>query len=229
MSEKDLKLLIDKLNKGKTNGLIYLRSLSESVDSAKVWLKAPKKSDSITSPDGPYSIYFIKNEEGVYVAAVLDMSNDLHWFVQRKYRKKGYLTGAMKQIILPHLFQDRDSQRITIEESQIGQKNYLSSKRVATGLGFVEGSDKGEFYISSDKVNKNVIWGEDRLFSEDRMEQLKREVNYLGKSLWIIQSEVEMNLGESDFTKKLLDLAREVRSSAMRLEDNWRASKEDTV
>lgn len=229
MSEKYLKSLIDKLNKGKTNGLIHLRSLSESVDFAKVWLKAPKKSDSITSPDEPYSFYFIKNEEGVYVAAVLDMSNDLHWFVQRKYRKKGYLTSAMRQVILPHLFQDRDSQRITIEESQIGQKNYLSSKRVAIQLGFVEGNDEGEFYITSDKVNRDVIWGEDRLFSADRLEQLKREVNYLGKSLWLIQSEVEMNLGESDFTRKLLNLAREVRSSAIRLEDNWRASKEDTV
>jgi len=39
MTDKDLKLIINKLNKNKTEGIIFKRPLSENVDFAKVWKK----------------------------------------------------------------------------------------------------------------------------------------------------------------------------------------------
>lgn len=222
MTDKNLKTLIDKLNKGKTNGLIHLRHLSELVDFAKVWPNTLRKTDRIFNPDGPNSFYFIKNEEGVYVATVSDMTNDLHWFVDKKYRKKGYLTIAMEQTILPHLFQDRDRQRITIDENQIGKQNYLSSLGVALKLGFKEGHNLGEFFLTPEQdAEDSYIIGESKLFTSERLEELKKEINYLGKSLWLIQSEVEMSLGESYFSEELLEMAKEIRSYAVKLEDTW--------
>lgn len=222
MTDKTLKKLIDKLNNGNTGGLIHLRPFSENVDYGRVWLNAPKKTDRIVHPDGPFSFYFIKNEDGRYVATVLDMSTDLHWFVDRKFRKRGYLTNAMKMTILPHLLQSRERQRITIDESQIGKQNYLSSKGVALKLGFEQAENEWEFFLQADRIDCDIhICGENRLPQQERMEQLKKEINYLGRSLWIIQTEIEMGLGESCLTEELLGLAEEVKGYASKVEDVW--------
>lgn len=222
MTSKDLRVLLDRLNKGKFNGLIHLRPLSNTVNFGKVWTKVIKKTDRIFNLDGPGNFYFINNDDGVFVAAVLDMNTDLHWFVNSKFRNKGYLTNAMKDTILPHLFQSRDRQRVTIDENSIGRKNYLSSRNVALNLGFTQDINGCEFFIDADKVNCNLLFsGENRLLPKDRLEQLMKEVNYLGRSLWLIHSEIEMNLGESQFTEELLDLAKEVRTYASKFEDAW--------
>jgi len=34
------------------------------------------------------------------------MDSDLHWYVEPEHRKQGYLTNAMKESILPYLFDE---------------------------------------------------------------------------------------------------------------------------
>ena len=106
MTNKALQKLIDDLNnKGKrTKSVIYLRPLSPNVDFAKVWINKPKITDNITSSDGFKKFYFIKNETKTYVAVVLDMYSDLHWYVVPEHRKNGHLTNSMKDVVLFHLF-----------------------------------------------------------------------------------------------------------------------------
>ena len=53
MTDKRLKLLIEKLNNRKTNGLFHLRPLAPTVDFTKVWISKPMPTDSICYPDGP--------------------------------------------------------------------------------------------------------------------------------------------------------------------------------
>lgn len=88
--------------------------------------------DNIIVNFSSYRFFFIKNELNQYVGAVFDMYSDLHWYIVPQSRKQGHLTKALKESILPYLFnEERDRQRITIEKAAIGKKNYLNSKNVA--------------------------------------------------------------------------------------------------
>jgi len=111
MTDQNLIAIIEKLNNREQKNLIFLRPLTHEVDYAKVWENTPSKTDAIFSPDLPYSFYFIKNDLGNYVAAVLDMSHDLHWIVIPEFRSNGFLSKSLRETILFHLFKDRDEQK----------------------------------------------------------------------------------------------------------------------
>jgi len=229
MTEKYLKSLIDKLNKNKTGGLIQLRPLSATVEFAKVWTEKPKPTDKILSPDGPYNFYFIKNLDGLYVATVLDMWRDLHWFVDKKQRQQGHLTKAMKEMILFHLFQDREELRITIDKNQIGEINFKASQNVALNLGFIK-ADNDDYVLTKEKYQtENYIYGQNTQLTEERLNELKKEINFLGRSLWLIQSEIEIKLGNTDYAEELKELVDEVKKHTWRLEDVWWESKNAAV
>jgi hypothetical protein len=83
-------------------------------------------------------IYFIKNAKNKYVGIVEDGGNDLHWYILPYNRGNGHLTKALREVILPHLLRDRDTQRITINEGFIGKKMAIASERIALCLGFKE-------------------------------------------------------------------------------------------
>ena len=161
----------------------------------------------------------IKNNENIFVAIVFDMKIDLHWFVHPDFRGKGHLTEAMKNTILPHLFLTRDEQRITIKELEIGAANFEASEKVAFNLGFVKSTD-GEYFISSDMfVTENYIIGENVSLSSDRIDELKKYINFLSRSLWTIQTEIEMKFGETDYSDELKDLVCQIRNHTWKLED----------
>ncbi|GEM52763.1 hypothetical protein EB1_25530 [Empedobacter brevis NBRC 14943 = ATCC 43319] len=222
MTNESLQTLLSKLNDNdKTVGLIYTRPLSEYVDFAKIWLDEPKMTDSVTSSDGPDTFYLIKNTDNNFVAIVFDMFRDLHWYVLSGCRGKGYLTEAMQQTIIPHLFFNRDEQRITINENEIGKDNFIASEKVALRLGFIK-SDKnsGEYFLSKNLyTSENFDSGKDSELSYDRMIELKNHINYLGRSLWTIHTEIEMKFGKTDYSDEIKDLVYEIRSHTWKLED----------
>jgi len=207
MSENDLKILIDKLNQKIDDDFIFLRPISLNVDFAKVWMQKPHPNNDIDY-DGPNRFYFIKNDQGIYVATILDMSsNNLHWFVLEGHRGHGYLTNALRNTILPHLFQNRDVQKITIDELAIGQNNFKASQKVALSLGFVpKNKDSNyEYILSCDKYEtEDYNLGQNTKISEDRIDDLKKQINYISESLWLVETEIEMKYGESDLTEDLL-------------------------
>lgn len=226
MTNESLQSLLSRLNnKDKTSGLIYLRPLKANVDFAKVWIHEPKLTDSITNSDGPDNFYLIKNNENIFVAIVFDMKRDLHWFVLPDYRGMGYLTQALRHSIIPHLFLNRDEQRITIEENEIGKDNFTASKKVAITLGFTAYKD-GEYLLSNDQyISEDENLGEDTQFSYDRIKELKKHVNYLGRSLWAIQTEIEMKTGNTDYSEELKELVDQIRNHSWKLEDLYWNSK----
>ena len=229
MTDRHLIKLIKRLNSSNSNELIHLRPLSKHVDFAKVWTEKPRTTDNISYPDCAYNIYFIKNEKGLYIATVLDMNHDLHWLVLKEHRGNGYLTNALRKTILPHLFQDRDEQRVTINEYHIGSSNYNSSEKVAINLGFVkteEKEDKNEYLLSKENY-KSIPYndGVNTEITEDRLNVLKKQINYLSRSLWVIQTEVEMKLGDSDYSEELLELVKEIKKHTYKLEDAWWQNK----
>ncbi|MBK7966601.1 MAG: GNAT family N-acetyltransferase [Bacteroidetes bacterium] len=221
MTEKFIKSLINKLNKKKTAGLIHLRPLSENVYIAKVWATEPKIIDENTCPDGPFKFYFITNEEGIYVGAVLDMGQDLHWFIDKKYRGQGFLTNAMKKTILFHLFQDREEQKISIDKFQISDTNFKSSEKVALSLGFVK-SINNKYLLHRDTYQADhLIHGQNSEITEDRMKELKKHINYLGCSLRLIHSEIEAKFSETEYTEELKELIDEINRHPIKFEDAW--------
>lgn len=228
MTEESLQKLVNELNNynvDEAESLIYLKPLNDVVDFAKVWMKIPTKNDSMSSGDGFYKVYFIKNDENIYVAAVLDMSRDLHWYVIPKHRKKGYLTKALKNAILPHLFLSRDEQRITITEDKIGSTNFQASEKVALRIGFTKDSSD-EYYISNDDyIDYIPALDHNKSLSEERMNEIRNEINYVARTLWTLQNEIEMNFGESDFSENLEEMVHQIKSQTWKWEDFWWQNK----
>ena len=116
MSNEEIKKYIDSINDGGFEESIFIRHLSESVFVAKVWAKQPCVTDSI-SESNSYKFFFVKNELGKSIAAILDMYSDLHWYVLPNERKKGLLTKALREVVIPYLFYEREEQRITIKKN----------------------------------------------------------------------------------------------------------------
>ena len=224
MKNNTLKSLIDKLNKKPMRENIFLRPIGSNVKYAKVWLGKVRPSDSIVTP-GPYEFYFIANEHGFYIGLVLDMYSDLHWFVSPVFRKKGYLTKALTEAILPHLFQkdNRGIQRITIDKGFLGLKSFLASEKVALKIGFKKNEgNEGEYLLSSEAFsNHDVINGENTNLSEERIKVLTKRVSYIARSLLLIQNEVEMAMGDLDYGDELKDLVWEIKRHCVLLENKW--------
>jgi len=130
MTHEGIERLIDLMNQPHPNAQrdrIFVAAVSETVDFAKVWHEEP--SGDIGN-EGAYPFYFIKDERGVYVAAVLDMGSDLHAVAKVADRGRGYVSGALDAVILPKFWQEgRKVQRVTFEDLEKG-------RRFATKLGF---------------------------------------------------------------------------------------------
>jgi hypothetical protein len=123
MTEKEIRKYINLLNKGVAVDSIFLRQINQLVEVAKVWSAEPKITDNISGNFCSYRFFFIKNELKEYVGAVFDMHNDLHWYIVPKFRKKGNLSRALKEAILPYIFEERETQKISIDRNAIGMVN----------------------------------------------------------------------------------------------------------
>lgn len=220
MTEKEIRKYIARLNNGNASESIFIRQISKTVVFAKVWAEQPKMTDAIIGNYCSYRFFFIKNETNEYVGAVLDMYQDLHWYILPKNRKQGYLTTALKESILPYLFYyERESQRITIDKNAIGEKNYLSSKNVALKLGFKPINDcETEFELKQTDFN----WDDENLkeinseINSDRFKQLKKRAFYAFKTLYKISDELLMTV---DDDKELKEVADEVNKYIWKIEE----------
>lgn len=200
MIVEDIEKLIKGLNENHFNN-VFLEILTNTVEYGVAWLEVigfdMEKGKHYTKY--PHEFYFIKNNSEEYVAAVHVMKiNDLHWFVLPNHRKKGILTTALKNIILPHLLSTKKSQNITIDIDDIGNINYENSKKVALQVGFRQISER-TFSISSDKV---AIFDESSIRKKgmdySQLEKLFGKISDVERSFDIIEDEVKYKLGNSD-------------------------------
>lgn len=216
MTDKNLQEILDDVNKGESAS-IHKRQLKKNVDIAKVWLEKAKNGVQFD----PLSCFFVKNNDGLYVGIVYDMIYDLHWYISPNFRKKGLLTKAMQEIILPYLSQSRGEQSISIDSSQLMDSNYEASLKVAQALGFQLESGKRYVLDLARYSSEEWIEGENNDLTQDRIEFLKNQLESISYSLWKIQTEVQMNLGESVFTEEVLQLVEEIKSKRNILQDEY--------
>lgn len=227
MTEREIRMYIDRLNNGKASESIFTRQISKNVEVAKVWKRQPKMTDQIVGNFGSYRFFFIKNESNKYIGAVLDMGHDLHWYIIPKSRKQGYLTTALKESILPYLFYDeRESQKISIEKNEIGEKNYLNSKGVALKLGFKAiNATETEFELNQTDFN----WDNENFheinsqINSERFNELRKKAFYAYKILYKISDELLMTINDD---KELKEVADEVQKFIWKIEDlEWENKK----
>jgi RimJ/RimL family protein N-acetyltransferase len=231
VKNETLNSLIESLNKNQYQEDIFLKSLSDDVDFAFVWVD--ENLNKLKKSFHPYKMYFIKNKKKQYVGAVLDMGgdNDLHWFVVTKYRKRGYLTNALINTILPHLFLDRKEQKISIDKSQLSEQDALNSIKVAEKVGFtiLEADDENDIYESHEKskfeylllknkVKKFVKILNSHTLQKERLKLLLARIDILATSINVIRYEFDASLGKSC---NLKNISKSLKYQQMKLEDLW--------
>jgi hypothetical protein len=224
MTDKDLQSLIVKLNKGMCASQFFRRPLSITVEYAKVWLKLPKPTDLIVNPGGPMDFYFIKNCDGVFVAIVSNMGFDLHAYVIPEHRKQGHLSKALKSSILPHIFQNKTEQRITIDREKENGKFFHLAEKVAYNLGFSKVVDEStcEYILAGDEYfEMEGISGTNILMSRERLDIIKCQINFLSRSLCLIHSEIETKLGNTDYCEELKDTIDQIWDHTWKIEEAW--------
>jgi hypothetical protein len=187
MTNETINKQIKKLNSRIYQDSIFLRPLSSTVYYSSTWTEP---SDSDLNSGDSYDIYYIKIGKE-YVGAVVDMGQrDLHWYMVPEHRKKGYLTIAMKDIILPHLFQDREEQIVTFSSTDT-EKDSLDSEKSANLMGFQKENE--EYIIRKSNIYKNVTFLElEPKLSKERYDVLKKRLNTMKNEAAIISAELYM-------------------------------------
>jgi hypothetical protein len=228
MTDKTINILIDTLNKKQRKEHTFVRELDCNIDLAKIFTDNPKSSDNLCSDDiTPYTFYCIKNKENKYVGLVLDMDSDLHWFIKKEHRGNGYLTNALKNSILPYIFQNkRDEQRITINRNEIGANNFNSSQKVALSVGFVQqniDNNKCEYLLKSDDyVEKEMITEVDKELTQDELTEIAKKIGFYSKKLIRLQVDLEMRYGSTNETIfEFKEKIKNLRYSTCDIEDIW--------
>lgn len=189
MTEKHIIQLINKLNRIPNLKDCVKLELSKNVELAYIW------SNNEYLPDS----YFLIKENEIYVGAVLDMTIDLHWVILPKYRKKGHLSRALNQVILPYIFEElpRTEQKMSIKRHEIGEKNYKDSVRVALGVGFKPINEE-DFVIDYKSIDYENIKLDCKYkgVSDFELEKINDEIIQIAKQLNIIGTKVEFAFGK---------------------------------
>ncbi len=203
MTNESIERYIDSLNQNEFSSFIFRSMLSDKVDFAKVWAEEPKGN---MGNEGSYDFYFIKNENGVYVAAVLDMGNDLHVFVKNEHRKKGHLSLAMKNIIFPHIASTgRKKQIITFKAPSIGEY-------CVRNLGFSlvsEGSAEislGCYHALEKMPHKGYK------LSSSNYEEIHTKIGKARLYITMVKEQLEASLGKSEIEGTNVDFIEEALS-----------------
>ncbi|GGA88042.1 hypothetical protein GCM10008015_30780 [Flavobacterium palustre] len=193
MKSSSITSIINKLNRKSYYKNCIKHSISKNVDFAHIWIENSRLKHS------PKPFFLIK-KDNEYVGAVLDMTTDLHWVILPEHRKKGYLTTALTEAIIPYLFRivEREELNITINELEIGKENYDNSLSTALKVGFKKVDDttfileEYDFDFSNEELDIKYQGIED-----DEIEDICTELKAIAKKLSVINSKIELSLGHS--------------------------------
>ena len=221
MTDQQLESLIDSLNNNTAGELIFLTPLSTLVEYGKAW--AMKPCPTLASYQ-PQKIYCIKNDEGIYVAVVLDAGNDLYWLVSKQYRRQGHLPKALQEIILPHIFQYRREQRITINKHVLDEGCVTAATKIAVKAGFVKAGGDTEvstYHVqhTGQVIDKNFKEPGNTVIPKERIVALKKQINFISQSLLLVQTEIEIKRGVSKYSEKLKELCNDIYKNMDRLDN----------
>lgn len=126
MTHASILALVDALNSGSAPDRIFRRPLTPLVDFAWVWEHEPT---GRAANEGSLRFYFVRDLSGAYVGAVEDLGGDIHAVLHEAFRRRGIMTAAMRDVVLPHIFSGGKTEQHTRICSPEG-------RALATKLGF---------------------------------------------------------------------------------------------
>lgn len=194
MTDKYIIQLINKLNRFPNYKDCVKVGIGKNVEIAHIWYK-----EGFSDSHVPYTYFLIKDNDN-YVGAVLDMTHDLHWVILPKHRKKGHLSKALKQIILPYLLEEtnRFEQKITIKHNEIGETNYQNSLRVALNVGFKQ-IDEENLVFENNSLDEDEYQLDFQYkgLTKDELSNCINQLQKLAKQINVIGSKIELSYGKS--------------------------------
>lgn len=156
MTNESLAYIIGYFNRGNISDGITLKEIGINVILAEIPASFGQRKSTFEKNNLTTLKHFlISNEDKKYVGIVHDMVSDLHWYVTKANRKKGYLTNALKKIILPYLSKSRVYQDLSFVKDFCGEY-YESSKKVAKKLGFAHKSTEYIEGKAYERYRKNI-------------------------------------------------------------------------
>lgn len=167
MTEETIKSLIERLDAGTATDHVFVRPIAPNISFGNVWPEFPDGDDPI--PKG-WEFYFIHaSEGGPCVAAVFVMDAvDLHVFVKPEYRRKGLMTNALRDVILPHIMLERSEQRVTFES--------VEARGLIEKVGFDILDDKNARITREKCAQTEFPEIEDLRFTKSRLEAIQRRI-----------------------------------------------------
>ncbi|MCL9810039.1 hypothetical protein [Flavobacterium luminosum] len=193
MTEKYIIQLMNKLNRFPNYKDCVKVGIGKNVELAHIWYQSGFSDSHV-----PYTYFLIKDNDN-YIGAVLDMTHDLHWVILPKHRKKGHLSKALKQVILPYLLEETDrlEQKISINRNQIGEINYQNSLRVALNIGFKQIDEENLVfdYNSLDEDEYQLDYNHKGLTRKELDFEIN-ELQKIAKKLNKISSKIEFAFGK---------------------------------
>lgn len=193
MTEKQIIKLLHILNRIPNYKECVKVEISNNVEFAHIWEK-----ENFSNSYIPYT-YFLIKDDNKYIGAVLDMTHDLHWVVLPKHRKKGHLSKALKQVILPYLLEETDrlEQKISINRNQIGEANYQNSLRVALNIGFKQIDEINlVFDYNSLDEDEYQLDFQYKGLPEEEFNNCINQLQKLAKQINVIGSKIELGYGK---------------------------------
>jgi hypothetical protein len=216
-TEKDIGKLLVEISRNKAGGYIITRPLSDTIEYAKVW-PAKRSLDSKAIPDNvhaPDTFYFTSEKSKKYIAAVLVTENDLRWYLFPEYRKGNLFSTALKETILPHILQHKPVQRMTLNRTVMGEKAFLSARKIAVAAGFklIREEEVLSLYAieAASLEGRQYIPGINTGITEARLQLMASELKTMLQILNIIKTEIEMKTGSWEYSMDYEEIIKNLR------------------
>lgn len=183
MKNRTIDQLIDAINKGDGRDRIFARPLMANVKLARAWPEYPQGD---VDDESGYLFYFIYSEEGSCIAAILDMGpGDLHVYVKNEHRRRGVMTCALRDIVLPHLLRnEREEQKVTFTEE--------AARGLLEKIGFTILGENSAVIRKEEIQSVDFPGMESVPFPEDRKEALKKRIRLAAGLLQMASDELRM-------------------------------------
>lgn len=207
MRNQDLNRFINCYNNKKWKELANFQRIANNVVLGHIWRDPPR----LSYQDEKDTFFFIENELGRSVGIVFLMGSfDIHWYVKREFRRKGFLSNSLHNTIFPFIFSDGRPEQYSSYDSE-RNKEYLARQ------GFVPTDESGRMVLKKDSVKelKAISFArpnEDEIKIQQRnMWKVAREIDCVVDNLFLKTGE-DFGLSEmvENFKGFILDLEIEI-------------------
>lgn len=227
MGEEELNRICNELNELPDANNIIKVKLSERVERIVYFTPLENVLEQCDFRDVQYpeKFFAVLNENNTYVSLIQDGSVGLHWFTIKDFRCKGYVSEALKKVILPFIktTQEKDTLCVSISEFGLSDENYIASTRVAVKCGFKKTSEdlycldlkSVDNYPGFEKVSESAILDE----SERRVIAASWHLEYLNRLLQEIDNYKGLKDAVSTTFSECLESLSEVRDAKRKGKD----------